>query len=200
MMYRRGWFNESHRHYLARMGVSTRMFVSRRRAGFAGKVKGVPVYVKKLQKDRIYPVTTRDVMAVLSKMPQEDLKGMSRVEFANPKDVNQEGAWAQYIRSKRKLVVFSQPFDGETIDGKRPEDVRRQIREYVLPHEVGHHKALYRAKITDPDLSMAEARADANVIGMSVTDSDVGRLRSGAARPVSYAAMKERWGARHGFP
>ena len=187
--YRRGWWNESHRHYLAARGVSTALFVSRRRAGFAGKVQGVPIYVKKLQKGRIYPVTTRDVTGVLSKMPHDDLKGLARVEFANPKDVNQEDAWAQYIRSKRKLIVFSQPFDGETIDGKRPEDVRRQVKEYVLPHEVGHHKALYHSKITDPDLGMAEARADANVVGMSVTDSDVDRLRSGAVRP-GYRAEK----------
>jgi hypothetical protein len=43
----------------------------------------------------------------------------------------------------------------------------------ALPHEKGHHVALNRRNITDPDLRVAEARATAYASGFDVEDSDV---------------------------
>jgi hypothetical protein len=82
------------------------------------------------------------------------------------------------------VLIFSQPWDREaqTIDSQDPKWVQEHIKEYVLPHEIGHHKALYHAGITDKSLSVAEARADANVIGMDPTDRDVDLLQREEAK------------------
>ena len=59
------------------------------------------------------------------------------------------------------------------IEGQPVEEVRGIIKGYVIPHEIGHHKALSQENITDKSLEMAEARADANVVGMHPRDKDV---------------------------
>jgi len=148
----------------------------RMRTGFVGQVQGIPIKVQRIEKEKVYPVTPRDVQVVLGRMPRDNVKGIAAIEFANPKG-EQQHAWAQYVRSSRKIVIFSQPLSMGLVDNQDPVWVRRHIREYVLPHEVGHHKAL-RTGFTDQDIKKAEARADANVVGLSPFDRDVSRLRA----------------------
>jgi hypothetical protein len=71
------------------------------------------------------------------------------------------------MRGKREVRVFSQPKREIT---KR---VHLHVKNNVLKHEVGHHISLYRKKITDDDLRVAEARADAHVAGFAVDDADI---------------------------
>jgi hypothetical protein len=145
--------------------------------GNAGQVHKVPVVVKRLPRGHIYPVSPKEIKDRVSLMPKEDLRGLKGIEFSPPKDAQQRDAYAQYKRGQRKVVIFSQPVRGGKIDGVKAETVRDHIKDYVIKHEVGHHKALYASKRTDRDLSVAEARADANVVGLSPTDKDVGVLR-----------------------
>lgn len=185
-----GWYNESARHSLAARGYGS-IYLKRkhplqvdtlmhrfdaRKPGHVGMVHGVPMYADKLKEGMVYPITPEAVRKVFGRMPPEDLKGMNSVEFVDPKG-EQNGAWAQYVRSKRKILIFGQPVrpDG-TIDGEEPEMLRKHIELYVLPHEVGHHKALYHDKITDKHIEVAEARADANVVGMAPDDKAVKQL------------------------
>jgi hypothetical protein len=138
------------------------------------KVHGVPIKVSKVTEGRVFPVTPEKVKAVLGKMPKNEVKGMKAVEFVDPKG-DQEHAWAQYVRGSKVMKIFSQPSDGVMIDGQCPRKVQMHMEEYVLPHEVGHHRALRGGK-TDKSLAVAEARADANVVGMDPFDRDVRSL------------------------
>lgn len=153
-------------------------FAMKGRPGVQLRVRGIPVTASKLKKGNIYPVSPDDVRKVLESSDDAAIRGLKRVRFVNPKDKHQKDAWAQYIRSKREIRIFSQP-EGQNgaVDGKDPQDVHRFIKQYVIPHEIGHHRALYVEKLTDRDLRMAEARADAHVVGMDPRDRDVSRLR-----------------------
>jgi hypothetical protein len=137
------------------------------------KLGSIPIIARPVPKGQVYPISPEELKARLEKLPKDDLKGLKGVEFVPPKTAQQEDSWAQMLRGKRKMLIFSQPVaaDGR-IAGKNPAQVREHMVEYVIPHEIGHHKALYLKRITDKDLSMAEARADAYAYGMSVTDRD----------------------------
>lgn len=149
------------------------------RAGVVARVKGVSIKAGRIQQGKIYPVTPAEIRRILERMPDEDLRGLKSVEFVNPKE-DQKGSWAQYVRSRRTILIFSQPYDkdGKLIDGQSPQWVKNHMKDYVIPHEVGHHKALYLAGKTDGELEMAEARADANVVGLDPMDRDVRVLKS----------------------
>ena len=136
---------------------------------------------------RVYPVAPSEVKKVLSRMPEQNTKGLKGVEFVNPKGP-QEDAWAQYARGKKKIKIFSQPV--QEFNARGPQEVHNHIVTYVLPHEVGHHRALRGGK-TDKSLEVAEARADANVIGMDPFDKDIHKIvavRKG--QQGSYSAVK----------
>jgi len=165
-----GWYGEQHRHKLAAYGIST----SRRRSGTQRMIGSIPIIARPVPKGQAYPLSPEEVKRRLSQLPKEDLRGIKGVEFSPPKNKFQEDSWAQYKRGDRKLMIFSQPVgkDG-SLSGKDPEKVREHMKQYVIPHEVGHHKALYQAGITDKRLSLAEARADGYAFGMDVTDEDV---------------------------
>jgi len=124
-----------------------------------------------------YPVSPEEAKKVLLRGKPEDLKGLKGIEFSNPVG-EQKGAWAQYVRSRNVIKIFSQPYKDGKLDGRPAKDVNKHMKGYVLPHEKGHHVALHVHKITDKNLYMAEARADAHVVGMSPTDRDVRRLVS----------------------
>jgi len=138
------------------------------------KVHGVPIKVGKMEEGRVFPITPERVKALLKEMPKEHVKGIKAVEFVDPKG-DQEHAWAQYVRGSKVVKIFSQPSDGGLVDGQCPRSVARHIEEYVIPHEVGHHRALRGGK-TDRNLAVAEARADANVVGLDPFDKDVKAL------------------------
>jgi len=147
----------------------------RMKTGVVGKVQGIPIKVQRIEKEKVYPVTPYDVQVVLGRMPREDVRGIVAVEFVNPTG-EQQHAWAQYVRSSRKILIFSQPLSGGRVDNQDPVWLRKHIKEYVLSHEVGHHKAL-KTGFTDKDVRVAEARADAHVVGLAPFDRDVYALR-----------------------
>ena len=169
----RGWHFESYRHYLAAKGYMT----VKRKPGLIGRVGDVRIYAKPLEKGHVYPIAPEDIKKFLQNQDEQKLKGLKAVEFTRPKDKDQKEAWGQLVRSKRKILIFSQPSKDGKIDGVPPARIREVIRGYVLPHEVGHNIALNQRRITDKDLRMAEARADANVLGMDVQDRDVRLLK-----------------------
>lgn len=163
-----GWHFESARHALARKGVRTAMFRPGRTS-----FKGVPITVEKLPEGQVYPVNVKDVETELNRMAPRERNLLKGVELVPPRDDAEKDAWARYIRSRKVMLIFSQPVgkDGK-VAKEDPDTVRQHMVQYVLPHELGHHKALTVEGITDKKLSMAEARADAAVAGMSVTDKD----------------------------
>jgi len=138
------------------------------------QVHGVPIKVSKMKEGRVFPITPEKVKQLLSRMPKENVKGIKAIEFVDPQG-EQEHAWAQYVRGSKTVKIFSQSNDGGLVDGQCPMKVERHIETYVLPHEVGHHRALRGGK-TDKSLAVAEARADANVVGLDPFDKDVRAL------------------------
>jgi hypothetical protein len=137
---------------------------------------GIPVVVKPLQKGYVYPVTPHEVVNRLRQLPKTDVAQVKSVEFVEPQGY-QRGAYAQYVRGRKALLVFghAQSRTGK-IGGEDPASVRLHFQEYVIPHEVGHAVALNGRKITDKRLSTAEARADAYAYTMDVEDRSVKRI------------------------
>lgn len=148
--------------------------IVKEKPGVVGSAQGVRIKARKLVAGRVYPVSPEEVKAIVGRAKKGDVKGIRSIEFVNPRG-GQKEAWGQYLRGKKKILIFSQPSEGGQIDGMPAEQVRSHIKRYVVPHEIGHHKALRSGK-TDRSLALAEARADANVIGMSPFDRDVKAL------------------------
>lgn len=166
-----GWQYEAQRHRLARMGIAT----YRRRPGYVGSVQGIPIYARSVAPGRAYPISPEEVRSQIGAMPKSDVAGIKKIEFVEPKGEQKE-AYAQYVRSQRVIRIFGQPMSSDgRIDGEDPQKFRRWMKRYVIPHEIGHFKALKTGK-TDSDIEMAEARADANVVGMAPYDKDVSAL------------------------
>jgi len=141
---------------------------------------------EKPKEGHIYPISPSEVQEILVRMPEDNIKGLKGVEFVNPKGP-QEDAWAQYGRGKKKIKIFSQPI--QEFNARGPQEVHNHIVTYVIPHEVGHHRALRGGK-TDKSLAVAEARADANVIGMDPFDKDIHKIVSARGQQGSYASVK----------
>jgi len=161
-----GWFNHSAEHRLARQGIRVRSH----RSGTLARVGDILITAKPLPRGMVYPVAPEEVKSILSDLPKYDLKGLKSVEFVPPKDKQQEGAWAQEIRSKKKILLFAQKMDANgNISGQDPKRVRDHIKDYVVKHEVGHHVSFKRVG-TDKSLAMAEGRADAYAFGMDPAD------------------------------
>lgn len=165
-----GWRYMSHEHRLARMGIRTKSY----RPGVQGSVYGAKILVERHPEGEVYPVTPDEVKRRVAQLPEEDVRGLKSIEFVKPNEGEQRDAWAQLIRSKKKLLIFSQKVskDGKKISGDDPRRVREHMLTYVIPHEVGHHVALNKRDITDKHLYTAEARADAYAAGMDVEDRD----------------------------
>lgn len=158
---------------------------ARRRLALRGqrlyaRKQDVPIEANPLKPGYVYPISPQEVDRRLKQMPEKDLRGFKGVEFTMPRDKDQQGAWAQYLRGKRKLLLFAQKQNNGKIDNQPVAKVNNHIKEYVLPHEIGHHKALYQARITDKSLPLAEARADANVLGLDPADKEVALLARNA--------------------
>ena len=164
-----GWYRHSYEHLLASKGIKIRSS----RTGIVARSGSIPIIARPLPKNTAYPVAPNEVKDILDSFPKEDLKGLKSVEFVPPKDEQQKNAWAQFVRSKKKMLVFSQKSgkDGK-ISGKELKEVREHMKRYVIPHELGHAVAL-RKLPTDKRLSLAEARADGYAFGFSVDDADV---------------------------
>ena len=169
-----GWRFESYRHMLARHGIKTNMS----RPGRVGSVRGIPMFMQKVEEGYVYPASPGDVRAVIERFKPEDTKGLKKVEFVQPRDASEKDAWARYVRSKRTVKIFSQKVSPSgKVSKEDPNRVRDHMLSYVIPHEIGHHVALEVRGITDKKLSMAEARADAVTVGMDVEDKNVKLLQ-----------------------
>jgi hypothetical protein len=135
---------------------------------------GIPIYAKKLEDGYIYPITAEEVKQAIDRQG-DSAKGITSIRFVMPTSDDQRDAFAQYVRGKREIRIFAQKRTDKSLPPDR-EKVKQMFTSYVIPHEVGHHRAIYKAKITDGDLRVAEARADAHAAGMSVSDRDVHML------------------------
>jgi hypothetical protein len=124
----------------------------------------IPIIAEKADKGRIYPVSPDDVEDFLHDERPSDVMGLTAVRFVNPRNDVQRDAYAQYARGKREIRIFSQPKKEITLP------VHLHVKNNVLKHENGHHLSLYRRRITDKDLRVAEARADAHAAGYDVSD------------------------------
>ncbi len=175
---RRGWYNDSFRHSLAAKGVRT---YTKRKVR-----KTIPIIAERHEKGRVYPITKKDAKSFLARQDRDNLKGLKAIRFTQPRNKTQEGAWAQYLRGKREILVFAQPKHEVTHFSSKA------IKKDVLDHELGHHVALYRRKKTDADIEMAEARADAFAAGFDVEDKDVKNfMLKPQNREVIYLAKKK---------
>lgn len=188
----KGWHYESARHALARRGIPTTQYCPSKTS-----FRGIPIRIRPVPEGQAYPVSLRDVKMELAQMPDREVKMLKGVELTPPRDAQEKEAWARYVRSKKEVRIFSQPVNNNgKIAGEDPEQVRQHMVRYVLPHELGHHKALTVEGITDKKLSMAEARADAAVAGMSVKDKDAKvfqPMHKEADRRFN-ASMSQTWG------
>jgi hypothetical protein len=161
----KGWHRESYRHTLAAKGISL------------GRTREISLHAEALPKSHTYPISPGDVHTYLARVSSSELKGLKRVEFVMPKDSQEKEAWARYMSGKKEIRIFAQPVKDGKISGEDPKELHAHMNEYVLPHEMGHHIAL-RDLPVDKDLAMAEARADAHVVGMSVKDKDAKIFKS----------------------
>lgn len=176
---RRGWYGDSYRHSLSARGIATRR---KRKAYYRNKfskqevrqsmtnINKVQIISEKHQPGKIYPMTKEDVKEVLKRQNPDDLKGLKAIRFEEPRNIHQKNAWAQMKRGKKEIAIFAQPEEEIT------PQVHMMMKNNVLPHEIGHHVALNRRNITDQDLAVAEARADAFAQGFDVEDEAVGRF------------------------
>jgi hypothetical protein len=140
------WYNQSWRHSLAARRIKTKL---------NGPIHdytrhGIPITVRD-GRVKDYPVGPSEVKKTLDKIPKKDIDGITEVNLRDPSPVpgaKQDKAWAQYVRSKKRINIFS----GECPD-------KAYFEGYVLPHEVGHHVAAKK----DPKLPIIveEAKADA---------------------------------------
>jgi len=148
----------------------------RRKRGFAGKLTGVPIDNTKqgipitvqnpaetLSKERKYPVSPADVKKRFGEIPKESVEGISEISFRDPCEVagtKQKMAWAQYVRSKNRINIFSQP--GAEADNPKN---KVHMMSYVVPHEAAHHTALKVLKEDQNPMIVEEAQADLIVKG-----------------------------------
>jgi len=157
------WHYQSWRHALARRGIKTAKYngniVARTR-------HGIPITVKEsAQQGKAYPLTPGQAKEALDKMPATAISGIKEVNFRDPgiPATKQDKAWAQYVRTKKRINIFSQPYKNgkfhDTECGGSKSEVAEHMKDYVLPHEVGHHRAAKK----DPNLPIIveEAKADA---------------------------------------
>lgn len=178
---RSGWYGERSRHYLAAKGISTSRRAKPKNTmpkdliqNSAETAKNINITYEKPAEGHAYPISPQDVRNSLGNMSPDSTNGLKGVEFVNPKGM-QKDAWAQYTRGPKKVKIFAQPI--EEIEQQGPTTMHKRMTEYVLPHEVGHHRALRGGK-TDKDLEVAEARADANVVGMDPFDKGVTKVQA----------------------
>ena len=148
----------------------------RRKRGFAGKLTGVPIDntrqgipitvqnpVETVSKGRKYPVSPADVKKKFGELPKESVDGISEISFRDPCEVagtKQKMAWAQYVRSKNRINIFSQPAS----EADNPKNQVHMVS-YVVPHEAAHHTALKVLKEDKNPMIVEEAQADLIVKG-----------------------------------
>lgn len=139
--------------------------------------QGIPITIKNPFRTSFegkrYPVTPEEVKEDFDKLSDEAVAGIKEINFRDPSEVpgSKQGlAWAQYVRSARRINIFSQPKE----EAQNPEN-RRYLMAYVIPHEAAHHATLHNLKLTEDPEIVEEARADAMVSGENPLNESVVR-------------------------
>ena len=178
--YGKGWWGCPHRHSLAAKGVRT-SFRYKLNGRKVAEVQGIPITVRnKEKKDRKYPISPKDAKKTFDALPPEMVEGIKEVNFRDPSipATKQDKAWAQYVRSKQRVNIFSQPYKSgkfqEVDQGlENKSDAKRYMMSYVVPHETAHHYLQHNLKLDkDPEI-IEEARADALTYGDNPFDPKV---------------------------
>jgi hypothetical protein len=179
----KGWYFERWRHSLAARGIRTSLKTKSLNLNgpIVAKTHGIPITIKDPPNSRqVYPVTPIDVKKTFDAIPKHELVGISEINFRHPgiPATKQDKAWAQYVRSDKRINVFTQKFDGEELlDVDRgleaPEEAREYMLNYVLPHEAAHHTIQYVWGFNNDPMIKEEARADAKTFGYYPLDKKV---------------------------
>jgi hypothetical protein len=185
----KGWRYQSYRHSLAARGVRTSLRAKHTQlnGSLVAKTKhGIPITMKdKPDCDNKYPVSVNEVKEVFDEKPYDEVVGITEINFRKPgiPATKQDKAWAQYVRSKKRVNVFTQKFDNkkkqfEDVDlgTENPENARMHMIDYVLPHEVAHHTLQHVWKKDKDPMIVEEARADAMAAGMNPLDKNVEKV------------------------
>lgn len=152
----------------------------KKKSGFAAKElngtvidytgQGIPITMKgRVKEGCVYPVSPEEVKQSFAEF-NGAASGITEINFRNPgiPATKQDKAWAQYVRSKQRINIFSQP----KVEAKQP-GVKKHMLGYVIPHEVAHHHAQYNMKLTEDPEIVEEARADALVARQDPLDKQI---------------------------
>jgi hypothetical protein len=168
------WHYESWRHSLSAKGYSTYRSTKKKLNGVvvAKTRHGIPITIKDPgRQGKAYPVKPCDVKEIMDKIPDKYVDGIKEINFRDPSTVagtKQELAYAQWVRTKEdggnRINIFSQPYKGGRFKhvepgNDDPEMLRKHMKNYVIPHEVGHHVAA--KKDNHLPIIVEEAKADA---------------------------------------
>jgi hypothetical protein len=144
---------------------------------------GIPITVKDLpDSNNVYPVEIADVKREFDKKSPSMLKGLKEINFRKPgiPATKQDKAWAQYARGDKRINIFTQKFDGNKLVDvdyglEAPNDARKYMLKYVIPHEVSHHTIQHVWGYNKDPMIVEEARADALTFGKNPFDKQTER-------------------------
>ena len=133
---------------------------------------GIPITIKDPGKSgKAYPIRPKEVKEIMDKIPEKYTDGIKEVNFRDPSPVagsKQDLAYAQWVRTKEdggnRINIFSQPFKNGKFQkvepgNESPDKLSAHMKNYVIPHEVGHHIAA--KKDNTLPIIVEEAKADA---------------------------------------
>lgn len=92
----------------------------------------------------IFPLGEKGIRETLTKIPQQDLKGLESIVIMQPLRNSDFNNYARYDPLQRTIYLFAHyrlP-DSTLMVGDKPKKqsyVRKKIKEDVIFHEVGHH-------------------------------------------------------------
>lgn len=143
--------------------------------------QGIPITIKDKEKsDRKYPISPKDAKKTFDSLPPEMVEGITEVNFREPgiPATKQDKAWAQYVRSKQRVNIFSQPYKSgkfQEVDRglENKSEAKRYMMSYVVPHETAHHYLQHNLGMNNDPEIIEEARADALAYGDNPFDSKV---------------------------
>jgi len=167
----RGWHNQSWRHSLAARRIKTSNKYLNGRV-LARSRHGIPITVQQDPKPgTAYPVSAKDIKTVLDKMPDEAVEKLKEVNLRPPSEVagaKQNLAYAQWVRTREnggnRINIFTQKYKNGKFkdvepDKEDPDNLRAHMKNYVIPHEIGHH--VVTKEDNKMPIILEEAKADA---------------------------------------
>jgi predicted SprT family Zn-dependent metalloprotease len=119
--------------------------------------KGLPLIERhKLNKNRYYPVT-KETLNNFIRGNKYLFQGLKKVTLTNPsatEDSMQRDAYAQYLRSRKQIKIYSLPIDEKVTS--------EYIINEVIPHELGHFDSHKNGKIWNRLSRKAKYRNEIN--------------------------------------